>query len=270
MKKLGLFICAALSLFLVTSPAYSTIGGVKVYPVRFDFNAKCGETKTANVTVVNQRKKTITLEIEKKDYYLTSKVFDVDPGTVKRGCANLLAISPQRFHLQPGEQTTVRITITMPEKCDGTYWTRIYLNDVSKNYSVKKDQGKGRIVQIFLEYSWEIRIFETVPGTEISGGRVSNVQISPATAEKPLNMSIEFENIGNTILKCTGWIEFRDESGETVEKVELKKFSSYPDAKRIKETEIPPLLKPGEYSALAVIDYGGESLVAGETFFEIR
>ena len=28
-------------------------------------------------------------------------------------------------------------------------------------------------------------------------------------------------------------------------------------------------LKPGEYSALAVIDYGGEYLVAGEAFFEI-
>ena len=76
-------------------------------------------------------------------------------------------------------------------------------------------------------------------------------------------------NNGNLIAKCNGWIEFRDIDGLSIEKIELDEIPRiYPLERRSFEVEIPNDLVTGEYSALAVIDYGGAQLVAGEVIFK--
>ncbi len=47
-------------------------------------------------------------------------------------------------------------------------------------------------------------------------------------------------------------------------------FTGYPHAKRVLKTEISKKLPPGNYIALAIIDYGGEELVAGELELEVK
>lgn len=272
-KKILSFV--VLFFLLSSSFGYAAIGGVRFYPARILFNAKPGETNTASVTVVNQRKKPISIEIEKKDYYITpdGKVSNSAPGTVKGGCSEFLSISPQKFDLEPGKRTAVRISINMPAGSNGTYWANIYMNDVSKRHFMKKDMGKKRYVKIFMDYSWEVRVYETVPGTEIKSCSITDMQITPASEEKPSNIAIEFENTGNTILRCKGRVEIRDEDGQTIRELLLGrkgKFGSLPYGKRVVEAEILEKLRPGDYVALTIIDYGGEELVAGELEFEVK
>ena len=264
-------------LFLLLSPSfgYAAIGGVRFYPARISFNAKHGETKTASVTVINQREKPVSMELEKKDYYITpdGKISNSAPGTVKGGCSEFLSISPQKFNLEPGEHTEVRISINMPAGSNGTYWASIYMNDVSKRYFKKKAMGKERYVKIFLDYSWEVMVYETVPGSEIKSCRITDMQIEPASKERPLNIAVEFENTGNSILKCKGRVEIRDEDGQTIRELLLNrkgKFTGFPYGKRVVEAEILEKLPPRSYVALAIIDFGGEDLVAGEMEFEVK
>jgi len=127
--------------------------------------------------------------------------------------------------------------------------------------------------QIFLDYSWELGIYETVPGTEIKSCRITDMQITPASEEKPSNIAVEFENTGNSILKCKGRVEIRDEDGQTIRELLLHKkgkFTSLPYGKRMVKTDVLKKLPSGNYVALAIIDYGGKDLVAGELEFEVK
>ena len=64
-------------------------------------------------------------------------------------------------------------------------------------------------------------------------------------------------------------MEIRDEMGEPIESFPLKSFTSLPGNEQILVTTRSVELEAGEYSALVVIDFNGDYLVAGETFFEI-
>ena len=84
-------------------------------------------------------------------------------------------------------------------------------------------------------------------------------------------INFDYINTGNSISKCTGYVEFRDIDGLPVKKVELDDIPKiYPAEKRQFQVPIPNNLETGEYSALAVIDFGGSQLVAGEILFEFE
>ena len=84
-------------------------------------------------------------------------------------------------------------------------------------------------------------------------------------------INFSYFNSGNAISKCTGWVEFRDIDGLTIERVELHEIPKiYPMERENFQITIPNDLESGEYSALAIIDYGGAQLVAGEITFEFE
>ena len=92
---------------------------------------------------------------------------------------------------------------------------------------------------------------------------------SKISDKKNAFINFSYYNSGNAISKCTGWIEFRDIYGLTVKRVELEEILKiYPMERRDFQIAIPNDLASGEYSALAIVDYGGAQLVAGEITFE--
>ena len=92
---------------------------------------------------------------------------------------------------------------------------------------------------------------------------------SKVSDKKNAFINFSYYNSGNAISKCTGWIEFRDIYGLTVKRVELEEILKiYPMERRDFQIAIPNDLASGEYSALAIVDYGGAQLVAGEITFE--
>jgi P pilus assembly chaperone PapD len=273
MKKVILFLFIVIALLIVESNVYaSAIGGVKINTSRIDFKVKNGESETAIINITNQRENLIILTIENQDFCRDSlgNLVNVDVGMLNRGCSKFVTVSPSKISLEPGEKATLRITIEMPDSSDGTYWSELVINEVSKNNLLEEDKGGGRIVKIFLDYRWEIYIYETVPESQICEGEIAGVQIT-FSDDGQRDIELDFKNTGNIILiGCNGYIEIRDESGNTIETLTINEFNVYPDGNRIISTEIPLTLEPGEYSALAVIDYGGEYLVAGEAFFEVE
>ncbi len=94
---------------------------------------------------------------------------------------------------------------------------------------------------------------------------------SKAEDKKTGYINFDYVNTGNSISKCTGYVEFRDIDGLPIEKIVLNDIPKiYPSEEKHFEVPIPNNLKTGEYSALAVIDFGGSQLVAGEILFEFK
>jgi len=241
-----------------------------VAPMRIEFQIERGRTGTSSILIRNVSEKPLSVKLFIKDfmYRPDGSEIELEPGSVSRSCSDWMVISPTFMELQPNEHRNARVTLTIPEDSEGTYWAMIYVEQSSKP-TPRGAQGRGYSFQVNVYPRWAIRILESVPGTEEKDGQITGLTVTQESEEQPLTAFVEFENTCNSKLLCTGWIEIRDENGETIKKIEFKEFSVYPESKRINKAEIPKNLNPGEYSVLAVVDYEGEYLVAGEAFFEI-
>jgi hypothetical protein len=265
--------CALMSVFFVLL-ATQAWGGFSVAPLRFEFDLEKGRTGTASIRVSNNGEEPVSVKVYQKDFMVDPINQDIilAPGKCKRGCAEWLIISPSNLDLGPKERKNVRITLTVPEDARGTYWAIIFVEQSSKPTPIRKLKG-GYSFQINVKPRWLVRIHENVPGTGEKKGQVTDISVTPQAAESPLKIAVEFENTGNMLLRCNGYVEIRDEGGNEVETIQIGskgRFSVYPDGKRLVSGTVSKRLSPGDYIALAIVDYGGEELVAGELEFQVK
>lgn len=243
-----------------------------VIPMGFNFNPSPGDTLTNVLTIRNSGNIEEELIIYIKDiqYNADGNGKELEPGNLDRGMAKWITITPKNLTIKGGENKQVRFTLIIPEEIDpGSYWSNMYAESVNNPKLMSQSEVEGRKVSIFANMRYQINLNTTINGDIIKSGEITNVEIIPNDKDTSLVVNTTFKNTGNLILRCKGTVEIRDEMGETVETISLGGFKTYPECIRLIKKIIPQTLNPGEYSALAVIDFGGEYLVAGEAFFEI-
>jgi hypothetical protein len=83
-------------------------------------------------------------------------------------------------------------------------------------------------------------------------------------------ISIQFHNTGATHLMAKGRLEFRRLDNGLLREVPISEFPTLPGAIRRVLVEVPGDLPPGDYIALATIDFGGAELVAGQIDYQAK
>ena len=254
--------------------AFQAHAGFSVAPLRFEFQLEKGKSGTASINVNNNGDEPVSVKIYQNDFMVDQINQDIilPPGENKRGCAAWMSISPLTLDLGPKEQKKVRISLTVPEHARGTYWAFVFIEQASKPRPVMQSK-QGHNISINVKPRWGVRIHENVPGTEHKEGRITDINVTHQTPENPVKVSVEFENTGNTLLHCDGRVEIRDAEGKDIETLKIGskgRFGVYPSGKRLVNGTLSRNLSPGDYIALAIVDYAGEELVAGELEFEVK
>ena len=173
------------------------------------------------------------------------------------------------MELKPDESKSVRFNLSVPPGKTGTFWAMIFVEQTNKP-TIKTEQ-KGR--QQFNILSFQrvgVRIYQEVPDSKKGEGKITQVTVERNKKDDSIKVNLKIENNGDVLLRCKGNVEIRNERGETVDTVNMDEFNCYPRASRIVPAFSKVKLKPGQYTALAVIDYGAEYLVAGETLFKVN
>ena len=83
-------------------------------------------------------------------------------------------------------------------------------------------------------------------------------------------IAIRFHNTGGTHLVAKGRLEFRRIDNSLAMEVPIAEFPTLPGAIRKVMVEVPTGLAAGEYVVLALIDFGGAELVAGQIDFQAK
>ena len=245
-------------------------------PMQFTLSGKPGETVTCTMKAENTGEEAVSIKISTKDFIkgLYGEEKQVEPGTVKRGCAGWIRISPQKLDLAQHETRTINFSMTVPMDGNGTYWGNILVSQVSKPTLSKTIKKRETSFQIFALQDMLIRVLENVPGTEQKKGVITDISVKDQKTGGKATVEVIFENQGNSLLKCSGQVQILDENGEMVRSIPLEyghaPFTVYPGGRRIVYGHIGGNLSPGDYLLLAIIDYGGEDLVAGEMEFEVK
>ena len=241
-----------------------------VTPMEYHISVGNNETGAYSFWVRNRSEDTIALKVYTGDFLIQpdgAEAF-LDPGTVERSCSKWITVSPEEFELAPDESKAVRFEIVVPPEKSGSYWGMIFIEQTNKP-TIKTAQKGQQQFNILSFQRVGVRVYENTPGSKPGEGKITQVIEDDGAKDEFMKVSMRMENNGDLLLKCKGSVDIKDDKGETVESIPVSEFNCYPKSSRLVNVALKDKLKAGHYSALAVIDYGADFLVAGETMFDV-
>ncbi len=256
---------------VICTTSFSTVFAmISVSPIVIELEVPAGQSYTGSLLISNPGEELEEVGVQVTDWNRTADgvTHFFKAGTLPQSLARWMEFSPIRFELKGGETKEVKYTVTIPEGEEGTHWAILLFRGKRKLFREKSEKGEFTVRASF---GFGIKIYQTDPNTATRKGRITNMDIVKTGEHSSLKVKLEFENRGDVHLEAKGRLEFRNEMGETVDQIEIESFPILPGAKRILELPYEEKkLSPGIYVALAIIDFRGDYLVAGQRKFEIN
>lgn len=176
-------------------------------------------------------------------------------GSTPHSCGRAMSFFPAAFLIEPGANQTVRLAV---EKTSGTppeCWDIVFIQEVAQ---------KKQLTRSGLQYVFRtgVKVYVAPKGMarDASITSMSLEQSNPAQRR----ISIQFRNSGQIHLAAKGRIEIRRSDNVVVAEVPIPEFPTLPGALRKLDVNVPAATPPGTYVALAMIDFGGSEIAAGE------
>lgn len=192
-------------------------------------------------------------------------------GSTSHTCGPLMNVYPLAFHLEPGGVQLVHVSVESGRDLSAEC-TEIVLME----QSVLSHGTAGRSsIQYVIRTGVKVYIAPQGLSAEasITGMRdvpVSRAKLARPTAGAPIGpivtrrLAIQFQNSGGIHLQSHGRVEFRRLDNSVVAEIPIPGFPSLPGALRHLLIDIPGNLAPGDYVVLALIDYNGDEIAAGQ------
>jgi P pilus assembly chaperone PapD len=201
-------------------------------------------------------------------------------GTSGASCGAILNASPLSIRVEAHTSRIIRLAAQNAASLNKECWDIFFVEEVPQRASVK-----GNSLQYIFRTG--VKVYVAPPGLARDGQvedlSVEDVPVKPtasATAAKPSmsatspatkrQISIRFHNTGGMQLLAKGRLEFRRLDNTLAMQVPITEFPTLPGAVRKLSVDVPSGLTPGDYVVLALIDFGGADLVAGQIDYQSK
>lgn len=234
-----------------------------------EVQARRNEDTAGIITVSNHSDEPMTIRVIPADYIRDSEGGVKTPaaGETPYSLFPYISLSSNSISLEPNSSYNLEYVINFPEEVDGSRWFALYFEpDVEPFVPDDGDSDKANF-SIRLVVAYRTLILATAEGTEAPNGAVTGMRM----VVDQLEFEVDLHNTGNVYYRATGWLDIRDEQGETVKTIPIERSFVLPEQTltiRVIDDELD--LSHGKYLALAVIDFGGEQLVAGQLVFDVN
>ena len=198
----------------------------------------------------------------------------VPSGSTGNSCGALMTVFPTAFRIESGANQTIRLAVenapNLPKEC----WDIVFVQEVPR----KPSAARGGLQFIFRT---GVKVYVVPAGlkrdasitdmtVENPGSRLASktrAAVSPPVAQR---IAIQFSNSGQVHLAAKGRIEFRRLDNSIAMQIPIAEFPTLPGAVRRLELDVPPTIPAGNYIALALIDFGGAEIAAGQLELTLR
>ena len=277
-------ICLVAVLVLMASnmPTVHAAGGngLRVSPVRSDLIVNPGQTQSLYVSVTNVTSVPTSLQAIVNDFVGSPDesgdpdlILDSSQASSKHSLKSFVAPIPS-FDLNPGEQKSVQVNITVPKDTPGGgYYGAVRFAPASADPNSKT---------VNLASSVGSLILLKVPGNITEQLNISSFDVrhndSPSsffTSNKNLTATVRFQNLGNIQESPFGKVLLMNRSGKVIDTIELNNTSPpgnvLPDSIRKFPLPLKGIGSFGEYKVEGNFGYGngGKLLSASTTFYVI-
>lgn len=201
-------------------------------------------------------------------------------GSSGTSCGANLSVSPLSIRVEPHTSRIVRLAVQTGAVVTKECWDIFFVEEVPRRAA-----SKGNSLQYIFRTG--VKVYVAPPGLPRDGA-IENMAVEDVAAKTatPLKtpvatvastppvtkrqISVLFHNTGGMHLLAKGRLEFRRIDNSLAAEVPISEFPTLPGATRKVMIEVPSGLTPGDYVVLALIDFGGAELVAGQIDYQAK
>src|SRR6266550_1158637 len=202
-------------------------------------------------------------------------------GSSGNSCGTMLSVSPLSVRIEPHSSRVVRLAVQTGAALTRECWDIIFVEEVPQRATTK-----GNSLQYIFRTGVKVYVAPpglsrdaavedmaivdappAKPGSSTPAKQVNNAS-SPAAAKR--QVAIRFHNTGGMNLVSKGRLEFRRLDNSLATQVPIAEFPTLPGATRRLLVDVPNDLAAGDYVVLALIDFGGAELVAGQIDYQAK
>jgi P pilus assembly chaperone PapD len=186
-------------------------------------------------------------------------------GTLPTSCGSHVKVFPSVLQLGPRSTQTVRVTVDSAATIRANCYTILF---VETPPPPRSENGSALVYSV--RYGVKIYVERDLP----LGAEIDNVAIAPrddrgTTVDTSLKqVVVTYRNTGAKQTMTHGAVEIRRPDNSVVTKVDIAEFPTLPGATRRLGVPIPRLER-GKYVLLALLDYEGAEIAAGQVDLEI-
>lgn len=183
-------------------------------------------------------------------------------GTRSGTCGRALTASPVTMRLEPGSSEDVVVTFRGTSELQRECWSVVFVENLLSPAS-----SSGHSTTYLIRTGVKVYV---LPADAHRGGQIVDLSILPPVRAGNVGaFALAFQNTGTRHETVTGAIQLRRGDNSIARRITLPTLYLLPGAVR-KLTVPAPRVENGRYVALAVLDYGGADLAAGEVSYEVR
>jgi P pilus assembly chaperone PapD len=204
-------------------------------------------------------------------------------GSSGKSCGAMLTVSPLSVRVEPHTSRVVRLAVQTDAALTRECWDIVFVEEVPQRAA-----SKGNSLQYIFRTG--VKVYIAPPGLPRDGA-IEDMAVVDAPAKaasstptvKPAStasaapvqpagkqIAIRFHNTGGMHLLAKGRVEFRRLDNTLATQVPIPEFPTLPGAVRKVLIDVPQDLATGDYVALALIDFGGAELVAGQIDYKAK
>ncbi len=181
------------------------------------------------------------------------------PGSSGSSCGAMLTVSPLSIRIEPHSSRIVRLGVQNAAALSKECWDIFFVEEVPQRASTT-----GNSLQYIFRTGVKVYV---APKGLTRDGQVEGVEVVDAPKKQ---ISVLFHNTGGMHLTAKGRLEFRRLDNSVATQVPIAEFPTLPGATRKLLIDVPAGVAPGDYVVLALIDFGGPELVAGQIDFQAK
>lgn len=228
-----LLILSALGLWGMSSPAMALV----ITPARTEIHLAPGASTKAVLTVTNDDKVEVQVEVSKKDWFVlpANKALTVDKWLDVHG--------PSQFVLKPGKTRTVKVTVSCPKETDGEL-----VGMVSFRYQTEHPSMVTPMISVSM--------YVIAVGHDKMEGSIKDIVVR--RWQNTVVVTAAVQAGGNVHIRPSGRLIVTDSKGTELASLPIREGQpTYPGQEQLYGGQIPPniQLPPGTYTAKADLGY---------------
>jgi len=196
-------------------------------------------------------------------------------GSTGTSCGTMLTATPVSIRVEPRSSRIVRLAVQGAAALRKECWDIFFVEEVPQRAGIRGNSLQYIFrtgVKVYVaptglkrDATVEDMAIEEVPvvASAPASSTPASAQIKPAPATKR-QIAIRLRNSGGAHLLAKGHLEYRRLDNSLAAKVTIPEFPALPGAIRKVMIDVPADLAAGDYVVLALIDFGGAEIIAGQ------
>ena len=244
---------------VVAAPAVAG-AQVSVDEAEMFLDPSMGGRHTGSFTVTNEGGGVaqVTIYLQDWDRQENGEHRFLPTGTLPQSCAKYLQVFPLALRLPPGSRQMVRLALQGADSLAGACWSIAFVETSASA------TGTSRHVTYVTRLGVKIYV---VPEGLTKEGAVEDMVLEPGDSSGR-RLAVTFHATGGRPLWVRGSVEYRRPDNTVAAVDSVPEFPVQPGARRRVSVPVHKLA-PGKYLTLALLDYGGSEIAAGQISLEV-